>query len=125
MLLPIARKINEDLDACGFPLCRGDIMASNPRWCLSASEWREAFGRWIFYGNPDAVLNATIFFDFRALYGNASLAEELRHWLTVAAADNRRFLRYLAEDALLNRPPLGLLRDFTCPTMPPIRTRSI
>jgi CBS domain-containing protein len=113
MLLPVARKINESLDACGFPLCRGDVMASNPRWCLSSSEWREAFGRWIFYGNPDAVLNATIFFDFRALYGNASLAGELRHWLTIAAADNRRFLRYLAEDALLNRPPLGLLRDFT------------
>jgi CBS domain-containing protein len=111
-LLPIARKINEDLDACGFPLCRGNVMASNPRWCLSASEWREAFGRWIFDGNPDAVLNATIFFDFRALHGDASLAAELRRWLTIAAADNRRFLRYLAEDALRNRPPLGLVRDF-------------
>ena len=111
-LLPTARQINEDLHACGFPLCRGDIMASNPRWCLSLSEWREAFGRWIFHGNPDAVLNATIFFDFRALYGEASLAEELRGWLTVAAGDNRRFLRQLAENALRNRPPLGIVRDF-------------
>ena len=111
-LLPTARRINEDLHACGFPLCRGDIMASNPRWCLSLSEWREAFGRWIFHGKPDAVLNATIFFDFRALYGQASLAEELRGWLTIAAADNRRFLRQLAENALINRPPLGIVRDF-------------
>jgi CBS domain-containing protein len=112
ILLPVARKINEDLDACGFPLCRGEVMASNPRWCLSAREWRTAFGRWIFDGNPDALLNATIFFDFRALYGQASLAEQLRDWLTVAAADNRRFLRQLAENALSNRPPLGFVRDF-------------
>ena len=111
-LLPTARRINEDLHACGFPLCRGDIMASNPRWCLSLSEWREAFGRWIFHGKPDAVLNATIFFDFRALYGQASLAEELRGWLTIAAGDNRRFLRQLAENAFINRPPLGIVRDF-------------
>jgi CBS domain-containing protein len=87
-------------------------MASNARWCLSLSEWREAFGHWIFHGNPEAVLNATIFFDFRALYGQASLAEELRDWLTVAAADNRRFLRQMAENALSNRPPLGFVRDF-------------
>ncbi len=112
ILLPTARKINEDLDACGFPLCRGNIMASNPSWCLSAGEWREAFGRWIFYGTPESVLNATIFFDFRTLHGNASLAVELRSWLTVAAASNRRFLRYLAEDAVHNTPPLGLVRDF-------------
>lgn len=111
-LLPVARKINEDLDACGFPLCRGEVMASNPRWCLSASEWRTAFRRWIFDGDPEAVLNATIFFDFRALYGQTSLAEELRDWLTVVAADNRRFLRQLAENALSNRPPLGFVRDF-------------
>ena len=112
ILLPVARKINEGLDACGFPLCRGEVMASNPRWCLSASEWRTAFGRWIFDGDPVAVLNATIFFDFRALYGEASLPEELRDWLTVAAADNRRFLRQMAENALTNRPPLGFVRDF-------------
>jgi CBS domain-containing protein len=112
VLLPTARRINEDLDACGFPLCRGEVMACNPRWCLSATEWRNTFGHWIFGGEGEAVLNATIFFDFRALYGEASLAVDLRRWLTVAVADNPRFLRHLAEDALHNRPPLGLLRDF-------------
>lgn len=112
LLLPVADRINRDLDACGFPLCRGKIMAGNPRWCLSAGEWRTEFRRWIFDGDPQAVLNATIFFDFRPLYGRASLAEELRGWLTAAAADNQRFLRQLADNALSNRPPLGVVRDF-------------
>ena len=34
-LLPFARAVNERLDACGFPLCKGGVMASNPRWCLT------------------------------------------------------------------------------------------
>jgi CBS domain-containing protein len=116
ILLPVAKQINEDLDACGFPLCRGDIMASNPRWCLSASEWRQAFREWIYHCDPEAVLNATIFFDFRPLYGRVSLAQDLRAWLKVVAADNRNFLRHLAESALINRPPLGIVREFVFST---------
>jgi CBS domain-containing protein len=38
--LPFARAVNEALDACGFPLCKGNIMASNAQWCLSSDEWR-------------------------------------------------------------------------------------
>ncbi|MEF8724815.1 MAG: DUF294 nucleotidyltransferase-like domain-containing protein [Candidatus Accumulibacter delftensis] len=43
--LPFARAVNEALDACGFPLCKGDIMASNRQWCLSADEWRSSLFR--------------------------------------------------------------------------------
>ena len=71
-LLPFARAVNEALDACGFPLCKGEIMASNPAWCLSASEWRQCFGRWIRAPLPEALLNASIFFDFRPLWGETA-----------------------------------------------------
>ena len=113
LLLPVAARINAALDACGFPLCRGEVMASNPRWCLSETEWRQAFRYWINEGNPEAVLNATIFFDFRALHGQLPLAEELRSWLAQEVTDNHRFLRMMAENALQNRPPLGVMRDFS------------
>ena len=116
MLLPVAKRINAVLDACGFPLCRGDIMASNPRWCLSETEWRQTFRHWINEGDPHAVLNATIFFDFRPLCGQLALAEELRAWLTQEVRANRSFLRLMAENALQNRPPLGVVRDFTLTT---------
>jgi CBS domain-containing protein len=111
-LLPIARRINEALDACGFPLCKGNIMASNPQWCLSLGEWKDTFSAWIDQGNPVALLNASIFFDFRPLYGRQELAGELRHWLMGKAAANPRFLHQMAANALRNRPPLGLMRDF-------------
>lgn len=112
ILLPLAGRINRALDQCGFPLCKGEVMASNPRWCLSRQEWHEAFGGWIDHGDPEALLNATIFFDFRPLYGRADLAEDLRRWLAKAARDNARFLHQMAANALRHQPPLGLVRDF-------------
>ena len=111
-LLPVARRINEALDACGFPLCKGNIMASNPQWCLALEEWQATFSAWIDQGNPVALLNASIFFDFRPLFGTHELAQQLRDWLTGKAATNPRFLRQMAANALCNRPPLGLMRDF-------------
>jgi len=111
-LLPFARGVNEKLDACGFPLCKGGIMAGNPRWCLRLPEWRRTFFRWIDEPVPDAVLNANIFFDLRAIHGNELLAERLREWILAEAAQRPLFLRQMAEDALRFPPPLGMLRDF-------------
>jgi CBS domain-containing protein len=111
-LLPLAKRINDTLALCGFPLCKGEIMASNPKWCLSLEEWKQTFSGWISGSSPEALLNASIFFDFRTLYGSTQLAENLRLWLARAASDNSRFLHLMAENALRNRPPLGVVRDF-------------
>jgi CBS domain-containing protein len=111
-LLPFAQAVNKALDACGFPLCRGDIMAGNPQWCLSLDEWKSKFTDWIVSPTPDALLNATIFFDFRPLYGEESLADRLREWLMRVAPTNAMFLVHAAGNALTCRPPLGKIRDF-------------
>ena len=91
---------NEWLDACGFPLCKGEIMAGNPKWCLSLEEWQHTFGDWIFRGDAPVLLNASIFFDFRPLAGDARLAEGLRAWLTGKIKENRLFLRLMVQNAL-------------------------
>ena len=116
LLVSVAQEVNRSLEACGFPLCKGDIMAGNPRWCLSAAEWRAEFSRWIDSGNPEALLHGTIFFDFRSVWGEERLAVELRAWLGVRAAGSPRFLHQMAANALRNRPPLGLVRDFAVET---------
>jgi CBS domain-containing protein len=115
-LLPSAEQINRELDRCGFPLCRGQIMASNPRWCLSLAEWQGRFADWIERGDAQALLHAAIFFDFRPVSGDASLAEALRSWLNRAVARRPRFLQQMAANALENRPPLGFVRDFVVAT---------
>ncbi len=112
-LLPLARRVNASLAECGFPLCKGEIMAGNPRWCLSLSEWKKAFADWLRIPDGEALLHAAIFFDLRALHGAVELAADLRSWLADAAKDNGVFLRIMAENALGNEPPLGLLKDFS------------
>jgi CBS domain-containing protein len=111
-LLPFAKAVNHALDTCGFPLCKGDIMAGNPMWCLSLDEWRQKFSAWIRDPLPSALLNASIFFDFRALWGEESLALDLRTWLAAEVRDDQRFLRAIAQGALESPPPLGLFTDF-------------
>lgn len=110
--LPFARRVNALLDQCGFPLCKGGVMAGNPAWCLSLAEWRGQFASWMCSASPSDLLNATIFFDLRALCGDAGLAAALQEWLLGAAGDNPLFLRFMAANSLQAGPPLGRIRDF-------------
>lgn len=115
-LLPAARRANEALAACGFPLCRGGVMASNPSWCLSLAEWKDRFRSWLDAPAPEALLNATIFFDLRPLFGDEALGVELRDWLRQEAPRKDLFLHLLAANALGRTPPLGFFRDFVVET---------
>ena len=65
------------------------------------------FGGWIDSGDPESLLAASIFFDFRALWGYADLAQALRHDIAVRAAATPRFLKQMTDNALRNRPPLS------------------
>ena len=111
-LLPLAQRINGMLADCGFALCSGQVMAGNPQWCLSLHEWKERFANWIMEGDPQALLNASIFFDLRPLYGSGELAEELAAWLATEASANSRFLFQLAANSLRRDAPLGLFSRF-------------
>jgi CBS domain-containing protein len=111
--LAFADQVNRDLDACGYPLCRGDIMARNPRWCLTPAQWRAAFDDWIRNTDAQALLHAGVFFDFRALAGEPRLAGTLRDAVLAQTQANRAFCHAMAQAALQARPPLGLLSDFS------------
>ena len=110
--LESARRINAGLQRCGFDLCKGNIMAGNPEWCLSLDEWKEKFSRWIHAPTPMAMLNATIFFDLRGIYGDIALAEHLRDHLLDQLAGNTICLHMLAANAMTVEPPLGLWNRF-------------
>ncbi len=111
-LLEFAGDVNADLDRCGFPLCQGKVMASNPEWCLTIEEWEAQFSTWVQSPEPTALLNATIFFDFRPIYGKHDLAERLRRHLVNLTTTTPLFLRAMAHNALDVEPPLATFRDF-------------
>lgn len=110
--LPFALSVNKALDRCGFDLCKGNIMASNPAWCLSVEEWKDEFSYWMKTPDPEAILHSTIFFDFRPLYGQDELVDNLRNWLLPLPAQNPRFLYNLTEQALSCSPALGFMGWF-------------
>jgi len=107
-----ARDVNNDLDACGFPLCKGNVMAGNPNWCLTIEQWQDKFSHWLRTPEPKAVLNATIFFDLRAVYGARHLADQMYRHLFSLSRDNTAFQHILAVGALATAPPLGMFGGF-------------
>jgi CBS domain-containing protein len=111
-LLAFAGEVNQSLAEMGFPLCRGNIMASNPECCLTETEWQARFTGWLAEPTPAALLNANIYFDLRPLHGNAQLAERLRAWLLARTPEQKIFLRLMIDNALQTEPPLGLIRAF-------------
>ena len=111
--LAAAREVNDGLAECGFPLCKGNIMASNPALALSIDEWRAQFMDWIERGDPKSLLQANIFFDLRALWGNAELAAALQRDVLANASLNKRFLKQLSDNARAVEPPLDWLGNLS------------
>ncbi|MDA7745780.1 DUF294 nucleotidyltransferase-like domain-containing protein [Psychromonas sp.] len=100
------------LNECGFPFCPGNIMAQNPQWQLSLQQWQQKFKKWIETPNPTALLNATIFFDMRPIFGQIPLFESLQKKVLATTKDNDIFIAALTQNALQSTPPLGFFRSF-------------
>ncbi len=111
LFLPFAQDVNRRLADCGFALCSGGIMASNPAWCLSLDEWRNQFFEWVRRPEPQALLNASIFFDLRPLHGDTNLGEALRSLLLALTVETPAFLQLMASNALQAQVPLNFLGD--------------
>ncbi|MBA2442650.1 MAG: CBS domain-containing protein [Rubrobacter sp.] len=108
----LAERANAALDRSGFALCKGGIMARNSRWRQPLGAWKETFRRWVLSPDREEVMQASTFFDLRGLYGDMSLVEDLRSSILESLRKERRFLPFLAQEALANRPPLSFFRRF-------------
>lgn len=110
--LQLAKFVTDGLAACGYTYCKGDIMATNPRWRQPLSVWKRTFTDWIERPNPQALLNSNIFFDLEAVAGQADFVEQLRELISTKASANPQFLAMMARNSLNRTPPLGFFRTF-------------
>ena len=101
--------VNEALDQCGYPLCKGNVMASNPQCCLTVDEWHQRFEDWMERGAPEDLLKASIYFDMRPLVGQEELTRTLRELIVSKAAALPRFIKQMADNSLRSRVPLNWL----------------
>lgn len=95
----------------GYKQDPADILANNPEWCLSLSEWEAKFQKWISVPDEMNLMYSTIFFDFRPITGATELSQKASKYLVELIQAKRSFLNFLAQNALKNPPPIGFFRN--------------
>ena len=106
----LSDEICTNLGRVGYPLCPGDMMASNPAWRMTKSQWLRTFHGWITTPEAEALLHAQTFFDMRGVAGDVQLVEELRAAYLPLAQGSQRLHAHLAKLAAWREPPLGFFR---------------
>jgi len=109
--LELGKLVVEILVEAGFERCPGDVMASNPQWNQPLASWKRYFSGWVREPEKVAVMHTNIFFDFRPVYGDTSLAAELRTHIFERIKTDRLFLALFAKHATQNPPPLSFFRN--------------
>ncbi|NCO62827.1 MAG: CBS domain-containing protein [Flavobacteriales bacterium] len=110
--LELSKKVTQDLNTVGFEFCPANMMASNPKWCLSLLQWKAQFKRWITSPDQDHLMLCTILFDFEPIYGNKELVDEMAEGIFDSISHHEIFLNHLGVNALKNPPPLSFFRQF-------------
>ncbi|MFY7988601.1 MAG: DUF294 nucleotidyltransferase-like domain-containing protein [Flavobacterium sp.] len=110
--LELAEKVTKTLNKVGYEYCPAEMMASNPLWCKSVTDWQNQFKGWINTPGEKGILMCTIFFDYDFVYGNEDLVDAISNTIYEETNDNQLFFAYLGADALKNPPPLGFFRQF-------------
>ena len=110
--LALAENVTLILHECGFEYCPADMMASNPDWCMSLSDWEQQFSKWMNAPGAKEVMMTTIFFDYRPIYGNFDLANQMTEHIFENIDEQEMYLMHLANNALQNPPPLSFFRNF-------------
>lgn len=109
--LKLAGHITKSLHKIGYEYCTAEMMASNPEWCMSYSNWKAQFENWIVNPDNKAILLSSIFFDFSRIYGNKTLVNNLTDSIFNSLEQSSHLLSLLAKDILQSPPPLGFFKQ--------------
>jgi CBS domain-containing protein len=96
----------------GFPPCPGNVMVSNPEWRGSEKEWEKKVSSWVDTPVPENVLNSAIFFDFRSVFGDRTLADGLEEYVHKKIKGKSLFMGYFVMEGLKFKPPLTFFKGF-------------
>lgn len=110
--LELAAEVNKGLFEIGYEYCPAEMMASNPKWCLSLNQWKQLVHDWISKPGKDEILLSFIFFDYSLSYGDSELANELSDYIFEDIAANPIFYVHLVSGALQSPSPTGFFRQF-------------
>ena len=106
--IELAERFTRALDGAGFPLCRGNVMATNPVWRKSISQWRAQIAGWAYRRSLQSVMWADIFLDFRTVGRATGMGDELRAAVLQICAEQPLYLKQLSWEHVRQDVPLGL-----------------
>lgn len=106
----LTRFVCEGLAEAGQELCPGEMMAMNPQWRMTVSQWERTFHTWITAPEPDALLYAQTFFDMRGIFGDTALVDAVHGQAMASAQNSPRLHAHLAALAARREPPIGFFR---------------
>lgn len=105
--IELAERMTQRLDAVGFPLCRGNVMATNPVWRKALGQWRDQLRYWMGRRSAAMMRSSDIFFDFAHAFGEARLSSALRDFVTEITAQNPGYLKDMFQNQINDRVALG------------------
>lgn len=114
--LALSEKICRNLDETGLPLCKGGYMANNPKWCQPLGVWKDYFSDWIINAEPENILNISVFFDLRLVYGDNNLYKKLEDFVFDSLKGRTAFFYFLAQSVIGFKPPLNVFGNIVTET---------
>ncbi|WP_294230640.1 DUF294 nucleotidyltransferase-like domain-containing protein [uncultured Chryseobacterium sp.] len=116
--LNFAKRVSDDLNTIGFVYCKGEFMASNPKWTHSLSHWKRNYEEWINETVPENAMKFSTLFDCRYIYGEESIINELKDFIQEKLqVPNERFFTFIAKNALQYEPPLTFFKRIKTQTI--------
>jgi CBS domain-containing protein len=103
----------DGLAECGYIHCPGEMMAMTDTWRQPRRVWAEYFRKWVDSPKPKSLMLTCVFFDLRAIHGQAALLDGLRQQVVQHTKGNSLFLAHMVSNALKHRPPLGMFGQIT------------
>jgi len=110
--LKLGDYVSEWMEKAGFEVCKGGMMARNPRWCQPLTRWKTYFRDWVNLADPQNLMEFCIFSDFRCVVGETALAYSLRSHIYSELAGTPGFFTHLAKNSLEFKPPTGFFGGF-------------
>lgn len=110
------KRITRNLDRVGYALCPGDIMASNPMYRKTLSQWKKQISHITRKPTSKGARWANVLFDFDTLYGNDALAAEVRRHILGCLEKSPRLLKMMAEHDAEGKPAIGFFNQLVTTT---------
>ncbi|WP_374459345.1 DUF294 nucleotidyltransferase-like domain-containing protein [Chryseobacterium taeanense] len=116
--LDFAKRVSDDLNTIGFVYCKGEFMASNPKWTHSLSHWKRNYEEWINETVPENAMKFSTLFDCRYIYGEESIIADLKDFIQEQLqVPNERFFSFIAKNALQYEAPLTFFKRIKTQTI--------